>query len=116
MALSWNVTKVIDNEALHADANEWAITNSLIWGTMGVGISRITEDNYVDFYARLTFLYNSINHESDITVQDVKRRIGLSTNADSETELQFVKRLGMYELRSLRNGATREIERALENA
>jgi len=116
MALSWNVTKVIDNEALHADDNQWAITNSLIWGTMGVGISRITEDNYVDFYARLTFLYTSISHESDITVFDVKRRIGLSTNADNETELQFVKRIGMHELRSLRNGALREIERSLQDA
>lgn len=116
MALHWNATGVKNHEALHEDAMEWAVTNSLIWATMAIGINRITEENYIDFFARMSFFYASTSHSSDITVADVKRRIGLSTNASPLTELQFVKSVGMNELRRYRYEANYSINRALQDA
>ena len=81
-----------------------SVTNTLIWATMSVGISEITNKNWKDFYVRIhlleelggTFL-NKVNKlgESNprpIEEKDVKDHIGLSTNAENLTELKFIKR------------------------
>ncbi len=99
MALNWNIEKVKNRKEIQT-GSEASITDSLIWATMVVGFTSITEQNYHEFYKRLhlselvkgTFL-NKDGKSSYITEDDVKRRIGLSTNAGSFSRTEFMRRL-----------------------
>ena len=111
MSLNWNATAINDVETLHADEAQWAITNDLIWATMSIGLNKITFENVHEFYARMKFIYTLIGSPMTITIADVFRRIGLHTNANAETELQFVKRVGTSELRRTRSESVGELNR-----
>lgn len=104
MALHWGIEKCRDFEELKSD-KEWVITEMIIFATMFIGMFRITEENYVEFATRVhawetTFgamitRFGENGRESRrITVADVKRRIGLHTNASTKTKAQFIKHLG----------------------
>lgn len=97
MALNYNFSKVKDHEELHKNDSEWGKTDTLIWMCLAVGIGDITEKNYVEFYSRVHFLEKisgSMAHvgkeEYLFTVDDIKRRIGLTTNVSNTTRKQFV--------------------------
>jgi len=73
---------------------DWAITESLIWATMGIGINTITEANAEEFHTRLMVWHRAIgvrqgNPSERITLADVRKRIGLSTNATPLTKAGF---------------------------
>ena len=112
MALHWDLTKVKDTHLLHNVAAEkggeppfpkgspedkagdyqWAITDGLIWMTMGVDMGRITEDNWLEFLTRVRLLeklQGAFMHKGDepyyFTATDIRRRIGLSTNVATKT-------------------------------
>ena len=126
MALHWNLSEIEDFHALHntgpdgepkgSDADlegdrQWAITNHLIWMTLGVGLNRITEDNCEEFYRRLVLLSYQSGHgygDADVTLADLRRRIGLSTNANVETKAAFDNRL--------KKEMVKRAERAVEKA
>lgn len=80
--------------------NEWNITETLIFNTMVIGISDITEENFeeVMFRTRLrerlygNFLYDDDAKSLPITRAQVAARIGLTTNTSDETRAQFIKR------------------------
>jgi len=100
MALHWNIENCSDFAGITAEGKEWGITNSLIWATMSVDMGEITETNYVEFYARLkaveaTFgaIANSPDGDYFFTLEDVKKRIGLTTNVSNKTISQFFKKL-----------------------
>ena len=111
MSLDWNATQINDVETLHADSNQWDITSDLIWATMSIGINKITFENVHEFYARMSFVYLLIGSPMTITIADIFRRIGLRTNANVETELQFVKRVGSSQLRRTRSESVGELNR-----
>ena len=96
MALNYNFSKVKDHEELHKNDGEWGKTDTLIWMCLAVGIGDITEKNYVEFYARVHFLEKIIGamahvgkEEYFFTIDDIKRRIGMSTNVSNMTRKQF---------------------------
>lgn len=99
MALNWNIEQVKDYKQV-TTKKEWPITDILIWATMFVGFRSITKDNYHEFYKRLhlrelvdgSFL-NENGKPYYITEADIKRRIGLSTNASSFSRTEFMRRL-----------------------
>jgi hypothetical protein len=103
MALNWNIEKCKNFKGLTTEEN-WGLTDTLIWATMFTGISTITEANYKEFYARLNLVQrlngpytNKGGKPYYITVDDVQRRIGLTTNAGSMTRAQFIKmKVGNY--------------------
>lgn len=101
MALHWNLTEVQNHEEL-VDENNWATTESIIFYTMLVGMPNISEANHEEFFTRVHFyekLFGSIVYMIDdnnerinypITLSEVKRRIGLRTNADTMTKSKFM--------------------------
>jgi hypothetical protein len=103
MSLNWSITECEKWEELKSEEN-WPITNAIIWLTMGIGMSKITEENYKEFYYR-DRLKSAVTMESisqnvngkitprPITLEEIKRRIGLSTNATEFTTAEFFKRL-----------------------
>lgn len=108
MALNWNVEKCKNYKELTATEEARSDTDAIIWGTMFVGISKITEANYREFYARYhlmellngTFRNQRIDGKIEpyfLTLEAVKRRIGLSTNAGTIPRSTFIKqKVGRY--------------------
>jgi|TARA_R100000742_G_C4159754_1_gene1804 hypothetical protein len=89
------------------------ILNSLIWITMTVGMSSITEKNWKDFYTRMKLIKadrNLLRKDEDgnytvpISAEEVRDHIGLMTNASTMTKAEFLKHA--YEV------ASRETKRA----
>lgn len=102
MALSWDITKCADSQLLQSGI-EWNKTEGIIFSTMSVDMQSITEDNAIEFYARLRLLsavYNGFFYDKETdkyvapTFEDVRIRIGLNTNAYSpNTFNQWLKRI-----------------------
>lgn len=96
MSLNWNAEKIEGRENFTDD--EFGVMDGLIWLTMAVGIHEITEKNYKEFHARLDIIQrlhgpymNQGGKDYLITEEDVKRCIGLRTNASTLTRNQFNK-------------------------
>ena len=101
MALHTNISNCVNYEELNTDAN-YPTTERIYFVTMVTDLGEITATNYGEFYARVK-VYAHITGDDSITLEDVKRRIGLSTNVSNTTSAQFLKR--MTEL-GQRNGYT----------
>ena len=103
MAIKWDISKCKNWNELNKGV-EWDITWGLICSD-GSGYSRITKNNYKKYYARLrlseklfgTMLYiidkNKKQVRYFITLEDVKRRIGLQTNSSDKTDAEFWKHI-----------------------
>ena len=99
MALNWDVSEVENhNELFKENGDMKSPYSSILLSTMSVGINRITQKNWEQFYKRINLLekvfgcYHYINAEPNyITEEDVKRLIGLHTNAAPKTKNQFLK-------------------------
>ena len=124
MALHWDITGCKDVELLKSDT-EWHITNALIWATMSTGLNEITEENLPEFYARLHVWETIVGpltwgtneetgkeEERFIEVEDLRKRIGLHTNASRETRAEWKKKLSSYFDRQL-DECKRAAERSL---
>lgn len=120
MALSWDLTEINDSKTvcflpdkidsdgtIHPDRVKMnPITEVLIWSTISVGISKITEKNYSDYYRRLRaleqagicFLQGKDEDGKDISrnpdLNEVYLHMGLSTNATKITNAKFMRNLG----------------------
>lgn len=69
---------------------------SMIWATIPVGMNKITTENYEQFYQRYlkwSFVcgFVSKNEAPYFSLEDVKKAVGLSTNAASRTTAAFNK-------------------------
>ena len=81
------------------------VAKSLVFISMFVGINKITEDNYLEFWRRVDVyqkVYGTMFQISDgdgwnpyfLTEDDVKNHIGMSTNASPITKQKFQMSLG----------------------
>jgi len=110
MALNWDITKVYRHKNLYRKEtimNEAVFKlkepfNTIIILTITVGINNITEENHLQFYNRVNLiekLYGPLFYKSTskkpvakyVTVEDVKRMIGLKTNAANISKAKFLK-------------------------
>lgn len=91
MSLNWNAQDSENWDKLHDGAKE-----SIIFHTMLVGINKITEDNYQEFYKRYVQLNRSNGwdlKDNYLTPEDVHNAVGLHTNASTLTQAAFRKKL-----------------------
>lgn len=113
MSLNFNLGQITDYENVCFDDEGTLspVTETLIFGAMLHGYNRITDSNCVEIFARYN-VYNSIRNFSmiNITFEDVKRHIGLSTNCVDETRLQWAKRVLHPLITEVANDAARESE------
>jgi hypothetical protein len=99
MALHWNLSKIADYEkvCLNADGSVSAKTETIIWATMTVQLGKITESNYQEFFVRLDFGNRLRSWGYDLTEEDIKAHIGLTTNVIDEPWSKYQKHImGLY--------------------
>jgi hypothetical protein len=124
MALSWNVNKIKNFESLiyykkdgGDDFYVRPLAEALIWATMLIGMNRITEGNYEEFFERVA-TYEHLNgpwlrqtdrrfknglKDRHITLADIEKHIGLETNASTVSRRQWNTRVAKNALeRSLK--------------
>ena len=70
-------------------------TKYLAWGSMAIGIGEITQINYKDVYLRHLFMnkLSTISNVMPVTLDDVKKNIGLKTNVANETKSKWLNRI-----------------------
>jgi hypothetical protein len=91
MALHTDISNCVNWEELNSDAN-YPLTEKIYFLTMVVDLGEITNTNFGEFYARVK-AYEAVSGDDSITLADIKRRIGLSTNVSNRTTAQFIKRM-----------------------
>lgn len=127
MSLDWDISKCKDVEAIKAEGMEWFKTEAMIWGTMVVGIYHVTEKTAPDFYARLkvvekingAFVRDSKangHKEVFLTFEDVQKRIGMHSNASTETKTHFLKRMTTLEKATSKGVSINEINAIYSSA
>lgn len=100
MSLNWNISNCKNWESLKEDG-EWYKTEHMIFATMAIDMYEITEDNVAEFYARLLVVgkisggnwYSAGIGWDYVTLEDVRKRIGLHTNANRNTFNQWLTRM-----------------------
>ena len=109
MSLSIDVAKVYDwknycyikvqDEKTGEEYDEYnPATKYLAWGSMGIGIGEITQLNYKEVYLRHLFM-NKLNTRGlvsnvmPITLEDVRKNIGLKTNVAHESKAKWLNRI-----------------------
>jgi hypothetical protein len=118
MSLDWNIKQIRDYIKLYRKIGEGergysatqptftlrSESERIIWLTMIIGMREITEKNWEQFYNRVNFYEkNTDSHmwkkqknklvPMYITKDQVKKMIGLSTNASTLTKNQFIKKV-----------------------
>jgi hypothetical protein len=118
MSLDWQVGNIEDYKNVCWKKNEETgetylnpITESLIFATIGVGFSEITEENVIDFYNRTILTADvygmPINEFPDdgpiirrnYTFLEVKEHIGLHTNAENLSHNKFMEKMNKAQIR-----------------
>ena len=114
MSLNWNVSNIANSEAVcffnykedgEAKRRLTQSTENLIFLTMVVGLGRITESNYKEFYKRIA-LFERLRgcvrvKKSDsgkfvddpYTLEDIRQHIGLTVNVSDEKPDAWRKRI-----------------------
>jgi hypothetical protein len=91
MALTTNISNCVNWEELNNDAN-YPKTESIYFVTLVTELGQITAKNYGEFYARIR-VYSLVSGGYNVTLEDVTRRIGLSTNVSDIPTTKFLKRM-----------------------
>ena len=117
MPLNWYISKVenwekycfiSDPEAVQ-ELKMTPLTHQLVHITMAVGMHEITKKNYREFYTRMLLLdlHKSLytldeeGNQKPIQLEDVKRHIGLGTNASSIRLDKLLKDLYLKKLQTV---------------
>jgi hypothetical protein len=114
MALHTNISNCVNYEELNTEAN-YPTTERIYFVTLVTDLGEITESNFGEFYARVK-VYEAITGDNSITLADIKRRIGLSTNVSNRTTAQFLKRMSELAQRKEYNSTPNQIKAAYYNA
>ena len=89
MSLNWDATR-----AEHWDELDWDKKESLIFATLAVDFGEITERNHEEFFKRYAMFCIAAEQKRYLTLEDVRKGIGLRTNVSTTTPAAYKKRLG----------------------
>ena len=115
MALHYDFTNVENVDELHESEDERGISHSLVWATMSVGIGDLQEGTLEEFYIRLKWLERDgafmTSKEGPLyfTLDMLRKRLGMHTNAGWENRSAWVKRQSKYMLDKIERDVKKEI-------
>lgn len=89
MSLNWELKGSPIVDELLSEEN-WEKTQGMIFSTMAVGIGHLTEKTVSEFAVRLT-IFSQLFNLPEVTLEEVQRYIGLSTNVTYETRSAWSK-------------------------
>lgn len=121
MALHYDFTKVENVDELHKSDDECGISHSLVWATVAVGIGNLDEKNLEEFYIRLKWLErDGAFMKSKVgpiyfTLEMLRNRLGMHTNAGYETRAAWVKRQSKYMLDKVQRDVAKEMKEEVVN-
>lgn len=130
MSLDWNLAEIADADTVcwttasnpYTGKPEVVLhprTETIIWACMSIGLGRITTENALDFYARVSLFERLFGVSrrvfvdgkhivAPITLDDIRAHIGLRTNVSNETHAKWSKRIVALYI----DDTTRRAERA----
>lgn len=94
MSLDFNLTKIKNCNIKASEIKPFSTLWILIFGSMLIGVDSITNKNYKDVYNRYKYAFN-VGYSGKINLKDIKKYIGLSTNADNLTLNEFIFKIAM---------------------
>ena len=111
MSLKANLTGISDweNKCCMPDKTFNPITKTIVFMTMSVGMGKITEDNWQEFWIRANLVERVSGHET-LEPGDIHRHVGLACNVAEESKARFKNRL----VKNMRFDATKKIKRYTE--
>ena len=95
MSLDWSLHRIRNYETVCWVVDDEGgkhlnpVTNKFIFATRNVGMSRITANNFEEFYRRVLEAALVLDQDTNVTLDDVVRHIGLGTNAAIKTRAKF---------------------------
>lgn len=87
MSLNWDISEVKDVETKKRE--NWGVIESLIWSSLTVGLSKITENNLSEWVYRLNRMQLEYGEPCTWTVDNIHPYIGLKTNVSTLTPTEF---------------------------
>ena len=109
MSLDYNLTKIKNlNKNEYNPIPMFSTLHLLIFGSMAIGIDEITNKNCKEIFNRYKychkmnyFFYN--NKPLELKLKDIKRYIGLSTNADNLNVNEFIFKIALSKYKEIDN-------------
>jgi hypothetical protein len=102
MSLDFNFTDAPHAEEMKSD-EQWGLTEAIIFITIPIGMPRIEEKTVEEFFRRVAaweLATGAICVEDKkpryTTLDDIRLRVGLRTNASPKTKHQFLKTIGEH--------------------
>lgn len=110
MSLDYDTRAVKDDPSLTDENGYWIPEfQSIVFATMPVGISSITQANYREFYRRYSLVNLAYGYPNFLTLAMVEKFIGLKTNASTKTISAFNKDiLAILQRRAMENTQAEE--------
>jgi hypothetical protein len=115
MSLNFELGGIENWKSLHDEKNQpLPKTRDIIFSTISAGIGVITEKNYVEFYLRVAAAdaMSQWPKGEPITLDDVKRHIGLRTNVTFEPAGKWFKRILDADISEIQYRIRRDAEAA----
>lgn len=106
MALNWDATKVKSWEEFTEDEREKCAR--FAFELMAVGVNTVTEEDLPNIYARVVLYHRMLGEKSNYTWMEIRKYVGFRTNVSSETDKEFLKRVGKIRLQDLEDAYKKE--------
>jgi len=111
MSVRWDISKIENHDELwvERDGSKYldALTESFVWASLAIGLGKgwsLDEEYAPEFFARLK-VYEALNgpltigpEAKPVTIEDVRRRIGLHVNVSPVSRAAFIKNVVAREL------------------
>lgn len=80
-------------------------TEVIVWSMLAVGMQRLTESNYDEFWRRYSLICEAMGTDAQVTLTNVHEHVGLTTNVSNWGRKEFSEHLKMVVKREAQKNA-----------
>ena len=104
MSLTVNIARIANHDTVcyegEGEARQWkAITSFIAFTSIAVDLGEITDANADEFYCRAALihaLYGNARTASDLTIDDIRTHIGMTTNVVSLSRAKWLSKVSKH--------------------